>query len=162
MKKLLTLVLALAMLLSVCAFSASAEELVDGKFAETKHITVEVFQRPNDGNSDPTNNPYANYIKEKMLEKYNVEVEFVAIGRWTEVDDMNTALASGDAPDVCVTYSYPTIAKYAQMGGIVNLNDIQEVNKNRVIMDAETYLPIGDMYKEGFQAYLDTKFLGKQ
>jgi len=44
---------------------------------------------------------------------------------------------------------------------IINLNKIQEVNKNRVIMDAETYLPIGDNYKETFQAYLDTKFLGK-
>ena len=44
---------------------------------------------------------------------------------------------------------------------IVNLNKIQEVNKNRVIMDAQTYLPIGDMYKEVFQAYLDTRFLGK-
>jgi DNA-binding LytR/AlgR family response regulator len=44
---------------------------------------------------------------------------------------------------------------------IINLNKIQEVNKKRVIMDAETYLPIGDMYKEAFQAYLDTKFLGK-
>ena len=44
---------------------------------------------------------------------------------------------------------------------IVNLTKIQEVNKNRVIMDADTYLPIGDLYKENFQAYLDTKFLGK-
>ena len=44
---------------------------------------------------------------------------------------------------------------------IVNLDKIQEVNKNRVIMDADTYLPIGDLYKEAFQAYLDTKFLGK-
>ena len=44
---------------------------------------------------------------------------------------------------------------------IVNLTKIQEVNKNRIIMDAETYLPIGDLYKEAFQAYLDTKFLGK-
>ena len=44
---------------------------------------------------------------------------------------------------------------------IVNLNMIQEVNKNRVIMDSDTYLPIGDMYKETFQQYLDTKFLGK-
>ena len=44
---------------------------------------------------------------------------------------------------------------------IINLDKIQEVNKNRVIMDAETYLPIGDLYKEAFQAYLDTKFLGK-
>ena len=44
---------------------------------------------------------------------------------------------------------------------IINLTKIQEVNKNRVIMDADTYLPIGVMYKEAFQAYLDNKFLGK-
>ena len=44
---------------------------------------------------------------------------------------------------------------------IINLDKIQEVNKNRVIMDSETYLPIGDLYKEAFQSYLDTKFLGK-
>jgi DNA-binding LytR/AlgR family response regulator len=44
---------------------------------------------------------------------------------------------------------------------IINLTKIQEVNKNRVIMDSDTYLPIGDMYKESFQNYLDTKFLGK-
>ena len=43
---------------------------------------------------------------------------------------------------------------------IVNLTKIQEVNKNRVILDANTYLPIGDLYKETFQAYLNTKFLG--
>ena len=44
---------------------------------------------------------------------------------------------------------------------IINLSKIQEVNKNRVIMDAQTFLPIGDMYKDAFQAYLETKFLGK-
>ncbi len=44
---------------------------------------------------------------------------------------------------------------------IINLKKIQEVNKNRVIMDSDTNLPVGDMYKEAFQKYLDTKFLGK-
>ncbi len=44
---------------------------------------------------------------------------------------------------------------------IVNLKMIQEVNKNHIIMDKDTYLPIGDMYKDAFQQYLDTKFLGK-
>ena len=48
-----------------------------------------------------------------------------------------------------------------QRSYIINLDKIQEVNKNRVIMDSDTYLPIGDLYKEAFQAYLDTKFLGK-
>ena len=44
---------------------------------------------------------------------------------------------------------------------IVNLNMIQEVNKHRVILDADTYLPIGDLYRDAFQAYLDQNFLGK-
>ena len=43
---------------------------------------------------------------------------------------------------------------------IINLNKIQEVNKNRVFLD-DVDIPIGDIYKETFQAYLDTKYLGK-
>ena len=44
---------------------------------------------------------------------------------------------------------------------IVNLKKIQEVNKNRIIMDAQTYLPIGELYKDAFLHYLDTRTLGK-
>ncbi|MBQ8713490.1 MAG: response regulator transcription factor [Prevotella sp.] len=44
---------------------------------------------------------------------------------------------------------------------IVNLEKIQEVNKNRVILDSDTYLPIGDSYKEQFNQYLESRFLGK-
>ncbi len=44
---------------------------------------------------------------------------------------------------------------------IVNLQKVQEVNKNRVILDADTLLPIGDMYRETFQQYLDQRFLGR-
>ncbi|GAB6983159.1 LytR/AlgR family response regulator transcription factor [Prevotella dentasini] len=44
---------------------------------------------------------------------------------------------------------------------IVNLKKIQEVNKNRIIMDENTYVPIGDLYRDGFTRYIDSKFLGK-
>jgi DNA-binding LytR/AlgR family response regulator len=44
---------------------------------------------------------------------------------------------------------------------IVNLNKIQEVNKNRVVLDPQTELPIGDLYKEAFQTYLDSRVLLK-
>ena len=44
---------------------------------------------------------------------------------------------------------------------IVNLQKIQEVNKNRVIMDKDTYLPIGDNYKNAFNDYLNNNFLGR-
>ena len=42
---------------------------------------------------------------------------------------------------------------------IVNLNKIQEVNKNRVILDAQTNLPVGELYKEAFQNYLQSRFI---
>ena len=98
-------------------------ELVDGKFAETRHITVEVYDRGNDGGSDPTDNMYTEYIKQGMLEDHNVEVEFVAVPRWTEVDEINNLLAAGNAPDICVTYDYATIQTYANMGGVLDLQD---------------------------------------
>ena len=44
---------------------------------------------------------------------------------------------------------------------IINLKKIQEVNKNRVILDAQTYLPIGDLYRDQFTDYLQQRFLGK-
>lgn len=101
---------------AVDAGNASGE-LVDGRFAETRTITVEVYNRENDGGSDPTNNKYTEYIKQGMLADHNVQVEFVSVPRWTEVEQINNLLAAGDAPDICVTYDYPTIQTYANMGG---------------------------------------------
>ena len=44
---------------------------------------------------------------------------------------------------------------------IINLQKISEVNKNRIILDENTSLPIGDLYKEAFQSFLDSKYLTK-
>ena len=105
-------------------------EVVDGKFVETRKITVEVYDRGNDGGSDPTNNMYTEYIKKGMLEDHNVEVEFVAVPRWTEVEQINNLLAAGDAPDVCYTYDYPTIQTYANMGGVLDLGQYVDTYKD--------------------------------
>ena len=118
--------------LAVSAFSvcAQAEELTDGKFAETKHITVEVYDRGIDGGSDVTNNMYTEYIKKGMLEDHNVEVEFVAVPRWTEVEQINNLLAAGTAPDLCVTYDLPTIKTYSAMGGVCDMSELVETYKD--------------------------------
>lgn len=105
-------------------------EVVDGKFVETRKITVEVYDRGNDGGSDPTNNMYTEYIKNGMLKDHNVEVEYVAVPRWTEVEQINNLLAAGDAPDVCYTYDYPTIQTYANMGGVIDLGEYVDTYKD--------------------------------
>ena len=44
---------------------------------------------------------------------------------------------------------------------IVNMNHVQEVTKNRIMMDTDTNLPIGDMYKDALSEYLADKYLGR-
>lgn len=104
-------------------------EIVDGRFVKTRKITVEIYDRGNDGGSAPEDNFYTDFIKEGMLRDHNVEVTFVPVPRWTETDVLNNLLAASDAPDVCVTYSYPTIQAYANMGGVHDLAPLLEENK---------------------------------
>jgi len=140
MKRIITILLAFMMICTLligCTNDKEKEpidskdsEIVDGKFVTTRTISVEVFDRGNDGGSKPEDNAYTKFIQEGMLKDHNVKVEFVKVPRWTEVEQMNNLLAAGKAPDVCVTYSYPTILTYANMGGIVDLNQYLDKYKD--------------------------------
>jgi len=44
---------------------------------------------------------------------------------------------------------------------IINLSKIVEVSKNRVLLSTGESLPIGDTYRDAFNEYLESKFLGR-
>ena len=44
---------------------------------------------------------------------------------------------------------------------IVNLQKIQQIERNRIIMDKDTYIPVSDGYKEAFNQFLSEKTLEK-
>ena len=44
---------------------------------------------------------------------------------------------------------------------IVNMKKVSEVTKSRVVMDADTILPVGDIYKEALVQYLSQRSLGR-
>ena len=133
MKRILSLVLVLALIASLGISTAFAADdgFVDGKFTETRHITVEIYNRNNDGGTDPTNNVWTEYLKKGMLEKYNVEVEYVSVGRWTETDDIAQLMADKQAPDISYTYGANTIISYANM---------VDENGNPGVIDLAPYL----------------------
>ncbi len=135
MKK--TLFVLVSLLAVVGLVFAADDDLVNGKFKTKKSITVEVYDRSNDGGSKPEDNFYTNFIKEGMLRDHNVEVTFVRVPRWTEVQALNNLLAAGDAPDVCVTYDYPTIQTYANMGGVLDMGPLLAKYKSQ----------LGDLWK---------------
>ena len=104
-----------------------AADLVNGRFTQTKTITVEVYDRGM--GTPPEDNFFARFIKEGMIRDHNVNVVFKPVPRWTEVQALNNLLAAGEAPDICVTYDYPTIQTYANMGGVLDLNPYLEKYK---------------------------------
>ncbi len=44
---------------------------------------------------------------------------------------------------------------------IVNLHKINEVSRLRIVFDGETYIPVGDLYKERFTEYITKLSIGK-
>ncbi len=108
----------------------STSELTDGKFAETQHITVEVWDDGSQGSeTSHETNKFNKYIKDQMLEQHNVDVEFVAVPRSNETEQINNLLAAGSAPDICYTFDYATIQTYADMGGVADLSEAVEKYK---------------------------------
>ena len=43
---------------------------------------------------------------------------------------------------------------------LVNLNKVNEVSKMRIVY-GNTYIPIGEMYKDAFYEYIESRFVGK-
>lgn len=44
---------------------------------------------------------------------------------------------------------------------IVNMNHVEQIERNRLVMDADNYIPVGDSYKAVFQQYLAAHSIGK-
>ena len=42
---------------------------------------------------------------------------------------------------------------------IINLNKVSTIERNRIIFDKDTYIPVSEQYKEDFQKFLDDNFM---
>jgi len=42
---------------------------------------------------------------------------------------------------------------------IINLDKVKVIERNRIVFDHNTYIPVGDQYKDSFQAFIDKTFL---
>ncbi|MBN1697241.1 MAG: extracellular solute-binding protein [Spirochaetales bacterium] len=126
MKKALPLLLCITLIALVLLSGCAQQEKKPGA------ITVEIYDRGNPGGSKPEDNFFTEFIKKGMLDTYNVQVTFKPVPRWTEVEVLNNLLAANEAPDICVTYSYPTILTYANMGGVLDMAPYLKKYKNKL------------------------------
>ena len=125
MKKLLALVLALLLVLSMASFS-SAEELDLPWGDEWITLKVSVFDRGTAGNTPADNNFYTQWIQENFGDPRHIKVEWVVIPRSDEVGKLQTLMAGGEAGDISFTYTESVITNFVQQGGLYELTDLIE------------------------------------
>ena len=141
MKKLLVIFVAITMVLSLAA--CGGNKSADG---ETTHLTVEIFDRGNmpESYGDPTNNFWANYIHDTVLEKFNIDVEFISIPRSEETNKITALIASGDEPDIFYTYEYNYMCQLAEQGALADLSEpLNNYGKDIIEYLGDEVLPYG-------------------
>lgn len=94
-------------------------------FENNVTIQIPVYDRAFEG-WNVTDNYWTKWIQKEFGYKYNVTVEYVAIGRSTEVNDYNQMLAAGTAPDIIFHYDMPQAVSYYSQGAMQPL-DLDEM-----------------------------------
>lgn len=92
-----------------------------GGFDETVSIQIPVYDRAYEG-WDVRDNYYTKWVQSEFGDKYNIDVEFVAIGRTTEVQDYMQMIAAGSAPDIIMHYDMPQAVNYYNEGALQELD----------------------------------------
>ena len=107
---------------------------IDGweAFGETVKITVPVYDRAREGFPAVDDNYWTQWVQQEFGEKYNIEVEYVAIPRGDVMTKYSMLIAAGETPTIMMEYDYPKVAQWASDGAMqaINLDDFAHVAPN--------------------------------
>lgn len=122
-----------------------------GGFEKQVTLQIPVYDRAFEG-WNVTDNTYTQWVQKEFGDKYNIKVEYVAIGRSTEVTDYMQMLGAGSAPNIIMHYDMPQAVSYYSEGAMQALDldeiayyaptyysNVGETIKTYGEMDGETY-----------------------
>lgn len=127
MKRMLSMLLVLTMVMSVFTMTASAEEAswvpeTWAPFENTVSITVPVYDRSVVGLPAVDDNYWTNYIQSEFGDKWNIDVNYVAIPRGDVMTKYSLLIAAGDTPTIMMEYDYPKVAQWATDGAMQTID----------------------------------------
>jgi len=113
------------------------EEVVAGMegwtpFAEKVKIRVPVYDRSKEGYPAVDNNYWTQWVQKEFGDKYNVEVEYVAIPRSDVMTKYSLLIAGEETPTIMMEYDYPKVTQWANDGAMqeINLEQFKQVAPN--------------------------------
>ena len=117
-----------------------------GGFENNVTIQIPVYDRAFEG-WNVTDNYWTKWVQSEFGNKYNVTVEYVAIGRSTEVNDYNQMLAAGTAPDIIFHYDMPQAVSYYSQEAMhpIDLEEMKYYAPNYYEMTGEMTETYGQM-----------------
>ncbi|MBR0463616.1 MAG: extracellular solute-binding protein [Clostridia bacterium] len=119
MKKVLSLALMVAIVLSLVSFASAEPE-----YSVT--LRIEVYDRGNmpAEYGTPDNNRWTQWIQENFGDPNGIKLEYVPIPRGESDVVLNTMMAGGNAPDIVFSYSETLYYDYALKGGLYDITDL--------------------------------------
>jgi len=152
MRKQLLLCAALCVALCAVVLTMSGCKPKEGRQVSIK---VEVFDRGTDGGkTNPINNKWTDWIKEKLLADENILVEFIPVPRPEEEQSLINLMAAGTPPDVCMTYSTNNITSWGEQGGIFDVSPYIDTTLKdlKAFLGADDALPGRDFIRRNMNA----------
>ena len=127
MKKFVCLLLTLALVLSLGIVGAAWAEEATGiaswePFAERVKITVPVYDRSKEGFPAVDDNYWTRWVQENFGDKYNIDVQYVAIPRGDVMTKYSLLIAADDTPTILMEYDYPKVAQWANDGAMTTID----------------------------------------
>ncbi|MBR3099139.1 MAG: extracellular solute-binding protein [Clostridia bacterium] len=133
MKKIVSLLLALSLILGLGMLNAVADEAAGMEawqpFAERVKITVPVYDRSKAGYPAVDDNYWTKWIQSEFGDKYNIDVQYVAIPRGDVMFKYSTLISADETPTILMEYDYPKVAQWANDGAmqVIDLNEFAKV-----------------------------------
>ena len=125
MKRIVSLFLALVMCLGMLSI-ASAEEATGmaawTPFEERVTITVPVYDRSKAGYPAVDDNYWTQWIQKEFGDKWNIEVDYVAIPRGDVMTKYSMLIAAKQTPTIMMEYDYPKVAQWATDGAMQTID----------------------------------------
>lgn len=113
-------------------------------FDERVHITVPVYDRSKEGYPAVDDNYWTRWIQSEFGDKWNIDVEYVAIPRGDVMTKYSLLIAGKETPTIMMEYDYPKVAQWANDGAMQ-------------VIDLDAFKQVAPTY---YQAMVDNNQLG--